>query len=435
MTANDEPQGRDRPASDLAVRDDLTGLFNRRLLAGLFAQRWPGLIAEHGRVSVVMIDLDGFKDVNDTFGHLAGDVVLRATARILRRGFRNDDVIVRYGGDEFVVLLPGVGAVDAARLGERVREAMAGLGEDPEVRAAGIDASVSFSIGVASAPDDGDQPEAVLARADGRLFADKRRRHPLSDRRWDLVAVSALLAVGLWAGWTLSTTPRRGDRDAEALAMQRSPDLSAPASPEVEALLAEIADLRRQLAQRREAHAVSADAEQDRRAIEMLQGEIRDLEARLAARRAPATPETPAAAPAPRPPGAESALGAAPTEAPAVPAVRPTAVVRPTPQSAPEPVPTLAAAVLPVLEHYEPPRYPEIARRLRREADVDVRVVVDERGRVVSVGRIGPTAGYGFDEAARDAAFRARFKPGTVGGVPATMETTLTIRFRLGENP
>jgi TonB family protein len=431
---DDESRTPERSAADLAVRDDLTGLFNRRLLSEVFEKRWDELVAKHGRVAVVMIDLDGFKDVNDTYGHICGDAVLRATSRVLLAGFRTDDVIIRYGGDEFVVLLPGVAAADAARLGERVRAAMAGLGEDAEVREAGITAPVSFSIGVAGVPDDGEDPDEVLACADARLFADKRHRHPLSlsRERWRVAAVVGLLVGGVIVASLIERSPGSIPPRPNAAAAPAS--TGAPA-PREAVLLAEIDALRRRLDERREAHAVAADTGDDQHAIVALQAQIRGLETRLAAARRGPTPTAVAsqAALTVPTPGTATSTGTASTARPTPPRTAERPMASPVARSVVAPSPVPAPKVLPVLDHYEAPRYPEIARRMRREADVALRVVVDARGRVTSVERLGAPAGYGFDEAAREAAFRASFKPGTVGGVPATMTTTLTVRFRLRE--
>jgi vitamin B12 transporter len=87
--------------------------------------------------------------------------------------------------------------------------------------------------------------------------------------------------------------------------------------------------------------------------------------------------------------------------------------------------------VLPMLHRASPPRYPEMAQRLRRETDVEVVVLVDESGRVIRAELPGPPAGLGFDEAAREAALRSEFLPGSRAGVPTAMETRITVQFRL----
>ena len=106
---------------ELAWRDDLTGAWNRRYLRRLLTEEWPKLAAEGGAVTLLALDLDGFKPVNDTYGHAAGDRVLRWAAEELRRAFRESDRLIRYGGDEFVVVLSGVDGSEARDLAERAR--------------------------------------------------------------------------------------------------------------------------------------------------------------------------------------------------------------------------------------------------------------------------------------------------------------------------
>ena len=415
--------------ADLAFRDDLTGLANRRLLTGLLADGWGGLVREHGRISLLMIDLDRFKEVNDTHGHRRGDEVLRATASILRGHFRSADVIVRYGGDEFVVVLPGVGRDDAGHLGERARAAMAELAEAAG-NGQGLGVSVSFSIGVASYPDDGTGGDEVLEVADRRLFEDKRHRHGgpfrgATSTRRALVAASVLVVAGLIAGLAFVLSSSREERPTGIQSLVPGPGADGSVARRETQLLTEIAELRRQLEMLRGGvtRAPSAPAPETRRSIDTLEARIRELEGELDRRPSAAAP-APTALPAPADdgrtaPGLEAQVASA--SGPGEAAVGP---IPPVP--APEPV-----VVAPVLRGYDEPVYPAAARQLGREAAVELRVLVDEAGTVVRVEPAGPRAGLGFDEAARRAALSASYRPGTRDGVPVPQEVELTIVFKL----
>jgi diguanylate cyclase (GGDEF)-like protein len=149
----------------LATRDSLTGLANRRL----FDESLQREVARSQRLatplSLLVLDVDHFKQVNDTYGHQTGDAVLREVADALVSNTKNYDVAARYGGDEFVVLLPGCSRDDALRVAERVRHGIA--------RAVG-EAPVTISAGVASVPENATDPERLMAAADAALYDAKR---------------------------------------------------------------------------------------------------------------------------------------------------------------------------------------------------------------------------------------------------------------------
>jgi diguanylate cyclase (GGDEF)-like protein len=151
-----------------ALRDPLTGLANRRALD----ERLGYEVARHTRhgesFAVLALDLDGFKSVNDRFGHDAGDEVLCETAHALVGAVRAQDTVVRLGGDEFCVLAPQTGEAAAEHLVARVREALAAV-------TTGV-SGLSASIGTAAFPADGTTPEALLAAADEAAMHAKRHR-------------------------------------------------------------------------------------------------------------------------------------------------------------------------------------------------------------------------------------------------------------------
>jgi diguanylate cyclase (GGDEF)-like protein len=148
--------------------DPLTGLLNRRSLDS----RLDALVrdaADRGRpLSLVMFDLDHFKRVNDRYGHLAGDEVLRQFGRVLAAQSREDDLVARFGGEEFTAVLPGVPLADARRYAERVAAALARVGS-----VAGAIPMPTLSAGLASLAPGVDSVDDFLRHADSALYAAK----------------------------------------------------------------------------------------------------------------------------------------------------------------------------------------------------------------------------------------------------------------------
>ena len=158
--------------ADLALQDHLTGLPNRRALDESLAQAVARARREGEPLALMLLDLDGFKRVNDTLGHLAGDKVLAEAARRLRTCVRRSDALARFGGDEFAVVAAGFG--ERRRL-ERLAVRIAALLGRP-VGVDGAVAVIGVSIGVATFPEDGATPVELLGRADAALYAAKRAR-------------------------------------------------------------------------------------------------------------------------------------------------------------------------------------------------------------------------------------------------------------------
>ncbi len=157
-----------------ALSDAVTSLGNRRA----FLERLEQHRSADLPFSVVLIDLDGFKDVNDTFGHATGDRVLYLVGERLRAELRADDFAARVGGDEFAVLLDGVGARDAA---ESIVERLCGVIERPSSGANGAVARVGASAGVCVYPEDGREAAELLECADRAMYANKNRRRVAAD--------------------------------------------------------------------------------------------------------------------------------------------------------------------------------------------------------------------------------------------------------------
>lgn len=149
-----------------ARTDPLTGLANRRAFERELEQRLA--IAFPEPFCVIMLDVDGLKQVNDARGHAAGDAVLKRVASVLSANLRSVDVVTRWGGDEFVLLMPGTDPVGAVSLARRVGGTLRNP-EDPS-------GPISVSIGTASFPTDGTTPVALLGAADRSMYADKRQR-------------------------------------------------------------------------------------------------------------------------------------------------------------------------------------------------------------------------------------------------------------------
>jgi diguanylate cyclase (GGDEF)-like protein len=154
-----------RDLERLATVDELTGLRNRRWLDDAFARQLARAARTEQPLSVLMIDIDRFKQLNDANGHAFGDAVLRRVAQALASGLRPQDLAARYGGEEFSVLLPGLDSDHAARIAERLRHAVEVGGE-----AGGL--PVTISIGVA-ARQGSETLDTLLQRADKALYRAK----------------------------------------------------------------------------------------------------------------------------------------------------------------------------------------------------------------------------------------------------------------------
>ena len=155
----------------LAVTDELTGLYNRRYFERHLGVMLGKAQAQERDMALMILDIDFFKAVNDTHGHDAGDAVLREFAGRLKRNIRGVDLACRFGGEEFVVLMPDTDPEQAEAVAERVRQAMA---ERPFEIGLARPLSVTISIGVALNESLADTPESLLKRADVALYRAKR---------------------------------------------------------------------------------------------------------------------------------------------------------------------------------------------------------------------------------------------------------------------
>ena len=167
--------------AEQAHRDPLTGLPNRRLFRAEAERVLTRADRGHGDATLLYLDLDGFKDVNDSLGHEAGDAVLRRVAARLETQMRGSDLLARLGGDEFVILLDGVSETERARMTERYRAEI----EAPMV-IHGRPVALGASIGTAQHPKDATTIDELLRIADADMYREKsvrRRSRPVPDAR------------------------------------------------------------------------------------------------------------------------------------------------------------------------------------------------------------------------------------------------------------
>ena len=170
--ANIELRSQKERAEAESLTDPLTHLPNRRFLDAHARQEIARAMRTMQPLALLMMDVDRFKRINDTYGHQKGDEVLRAVADCLRAGLRPYDVCGRYAGDEFVALLSGCTEDMAQRRAEALADALAA---QPQAVCDGEPLLMSLSIGVAVFPEDGDSYEELMAVADARMYQRKNR--------------------------------------------------------------------------------------------------------------------------------------------------------------------------------------------------------------------------------------------------------------------
>jgi diguanylate cyclase (GGDEF)-like protein/PAS domain S-box-containing protein len=154
---------------DQATRDSLTGLFNRRYLEDALAREFQRAEREKSNVCLIMMDIDGFKAFNDTYGHDAGDLLLRELGEFLSSEVRSSDISCRYGGEEFLIVMPGTPLKKGYQRAEHLRSAFLSL----DIEHLGVKLRATLSIGVATYPRHGATWEKVLHDADQAMYAAK----------------------------------------------------------------------------------------------------------------------------------------------------------------------------------------------------------------------------------------------------------------------
>jgi diguanylate cyclase (GGDEF)-like protein len=154
-----------------AIRDPLTNLYNRRYLEEMMERETRRAVRSEQGLGVLMLDLDHFKQFNDTFGHDAGDSVLCATASFLLKSVRAEDVVCRFGGEEFVIILPAADLNVTQARAERIRSRLRELSVIHQGKSLGV---ITASVGVAELPQHGTSPRELLEAADAALYRAKR---------------------------------------------------------------------------------------------------------------------------------------------------------------------------------------------------------------------------------------------------------------------
>jgi diguanylate cyclase (GGDEF)-like protein len=162
---------RSRALVNDAIHDPLTGLLNRGYFDTLFEHEIERARRYGHSFAVLMVDADHFKNINDTSGHAAGDAVLKALGQLLRNGVRDSDSVVRFGGEEFVLILNETAAAAAHVKAEALRLAAQ---NHPVITPSGARLELTISIGIAIYPDDGSNAHVLLSRADARMLAAKQ---------------------------------------------------------------------------------------------------------------------------------------------------------------------------------------------------------------------------------------------------------------------
>jgi diguanylate cyclase (GGDEF)-like protein len=155
---------------DMARTDGLTGLLNHRTFMENLSKEYKRLDREGGRFSILLMDIDHFKNVNDKYGHPVGDVALKRIAEILKDTARGADFVARYGGEEFAVGMVGADVRGAEQMAERIRKIV----EKTTITAGKTELQITLSIGVATFPDDSRTMGNLITMADVALYHAKR---------------------------------------------------------------------------------------------------------------------------------------------------------------------------------------------------------------------------------------------------------------------
>jgi diguanylate cyclase (GGDEF)-like protein len=169
MAANEAMQQQNQVLATLSITDSLTGLYNRSKLDSILTDELARFKRTQRQFALLMLDIDHFKTLNDSYGHITGDEILVAVARILLQSIRSIDYAARYGGDEFIIVLVETSADLALKTAERIRS----QAENMRYRANGSTINVTVSMGIVQCRQDDMTTTALLARADHALYEAK----------------------------------------------------------------------------------------------------------------------------------------------------------------------------------------------------------------------------------------------------------------------
>lgn len=169
LDVNDKVEG--HVLKEMAQKDGLTGIFSRQYLMSLYRYKFEAAKRDKGKLSVAMMDIDKFKQINDLYGHEAGDAALIMFASVVRDTIRENDLFGRYGGDEFVVVFPNTTGVTAKRIIDRI----SGLLKTVAFKVEDADIELSMSVGLCELTDE-NNPEEMIKVADVSMYENKRNK-------------------------------------------------------------------------------------------------------------------------------------------------------------------------------------------------------------------------------------------------------------------
>ncbi|UUV20129.1 GGDEF domain-containing protein (plasmid) [Fusobacteria bacterium ZRK30] len=152
--------------------DKLTDIYNRNYLLELFVKEFSKCLRHNINLVCLIIDLDNFKETNDTYGHLAGDYVLKTVSQLIKNKIRSEDIFGRYGGDEFLLILPYTSLNDGKKVAEKIKNKI----KKKQFKNKGVNFRVTFSVGISKLDQSMKNIDDLIEKADISLYKSKKRR-------------------------------------------------------------------------------------------------------------------------------------------------------------------------------------------------------------------------------------------------------------------